>query len=100
MEKREIELILNDPKRFKELAHKAFKLADKNKNNVIERNELKDCLVEFAKLTGGPLPTDNDCEVAYKQLDKNKDGVINEEEFQFLTRQIMNTLLKLNKKAK
>jgi Ca2+-binding EF-hand superfamily protein len=63
------------------LAKLLFEKYDKNNNNYIEMNELKNLLQDTSKEIGIPFPTEEDVTQVMLDMDKNNDSKICLSEF-------------------
>ena len=64
-------------------ARELFDSYDSNKDGKIEKSELKLILNNISQKLGVPLPTDNDINEGFKQLDRNDNNLIEFDEFIF-----------------
>jgi len=64
-----------------ELAQKSFKKYDLDGNGVISREEFGGLMKDVFEKTGKPLPSDQETDAKFKEIDKNNSGDIDEVEF-------------------
>jgi Ca2+-binding EF-hand superfamily protein len=81
MAKEEILGILNDDAKFNQVAQAAFEQVDTDSSGLVSRSELKNSMAKVAAQAEIAPPQDEEVEAAMKQLDTNRDGSINLEEF-------------------
>merc|ERR1712096_318796 len=89
MEGIDVQAILNDEAKLKEVVKKAFEGVDEDGSGFIEEKELKIVMTQVATDLGIPEPSDDEVKDVLKELDTNKDGKISEEEFAVLIKQVM-----------
>ncbi len=80
---------LSKPGGFDEIAKNIFEAADKNKNGTIEKSELKSCLELVAGELGFPRPSFQQIDSIFNQLDLDKNGKIDFNEFQIYVKQVL-----------
>ncbi len=73
-------------------ARELFDSYDSNKDGKIEKSELKLILNNISQKLGVPLPTDNDINEGFKQLDRNDNNLIEFDEFIFFYEQVYEQL--------
>ena len=73
-------------------ARELFDSYDSNKDGKIEKSELKLILNNISEKLGIPLPTDNDINEGFKQLDRNDNNLIEFDEFIFFYEQVYEQL--------
>ena len=73
-------------------ARELFDSYDSNKDGKIEKSELKLILNNISQKLGVPLPTDNDINEGFKQLDRNDNNLIEFDEFIFFYEQVYDQL--------
>ena len=69
-------------------AREIFDSYDSNNDGKIEKSELKLILNNISKKLGLPLPTDNDINKGFKQLDKNNNNLLEFDEFIVFYKQV------------
>ena len=74
-------------------AKKVFDSFDKDHNGAISKKEIKPLLIAISKQLGLGFPTDKDIEEGFKQLDDNKDDVLQFNEFIPFYKQIYEHLI-------
>ena len=77
----------------KEVAKEVFDLFDTDKSGFIDKKELKPLLDKISKQLGLPSPDDKDIEDGLKQLDMNKDGKLQFNEFLPFYQQVYDQLM-------
>ena len=73
-------------------AREIFDSYDLNNDGKIEKSELKLILNNISKKLGLPLPTDNDINKGFKQLDKNNNNLLEFDEFIVFYKQVYDKL--------
>ena len=73
-------------------AREIFDSYDSNNDGKIEKSELKLILNNISKKLGLPLPTDNDINKGFKQLDKNNNNLLEFDEFIVFYKQVYDQL--------
>ena len=73
-------------------AREIFDSYDSNNDGKIEKSELKLILNNISKKLGLPLPTDNDINKGFKQLDKNNNNLLEFDEFFDFYKQVYDQL--------
>mmetsp|Transcript_24258 Transcript_24258/g.21535 ORF Transcript_24258/g.21535 Transcript_24258/m.21535 type:complete len:97 (-) Transcript_24258:64-354(-) len=77
----EIENILNDEAKLQETVDYVFNEADKDSNGGIDASEFAKNMKEVYENIGLPIPSDSDISKYMDELDTNKDGKLDKEEF-------------------
>ncbi len=85
-----IQELLKDPSKVDKICSDFFSSVDKNKNGVLEFREIKRILSKFAEDTDTAQHDDEEIRKAFNQLDTNKDGKINLDEFKNLFKIYLN----------
>ena len=75
-----------------QVARQIFDKFDKNKDGSVEKSELKPLLSTISKQSNLPDPTDEDIENGLKELDLNKNGKLEFEEFYPFYKQVYDSL--------
>ena len=75
-----------------QVARQIFDKFDKNKDGSVEKSELKPLLSTISKQLNLPDPTDEDIENGLKELDLNKNGKWEFEEFYPFYKQVYDSL--------
>jgi Ca2+-binding EF-hand superfamily protein len=75
-----------------QVARQIFDKFDKNKDGSVEKSELKPLLSTISKQLNLPDPTDEDIENGLKELDLNKNGKLEFEEFYPFYKQVYDSL--------
>jgi Ca2+-binding EF-hand superfamily protein len=73
-------------------AREIFDSYDSNNDGKIEKSELKLILNNISQKLGLPLPTDNDINIGFKQLDKNNNNLLEFDEFFDFYKQVYDQL--------
>ncbi len=73
-------------------ARQIFDRYDKNKDGSIEKSELKSLLTEISKKLNYPEPNDEDIENGLKELDLNKNGKLEFDEFYPFFKQVYDSI--------
>jgi len=73
-------------------ARQIFDRFDKNKDGSVEKSELKPLLSTISKQLNLPEPTDEDIENGLKELDLNKNGKLEFNEFYPFYKQVYDSL--------
>ena len=73
-------------------AREIFDSYDLNNDGKIEKSELKLILNNISQKLGLPLPTDNDINIGFKQLDKNNNNLLEFDEFFDFYKQVYDQL--------
>ena len=79
-------------KEASDVAKKIFDEYDKNKDNLLSKEELIPLLERVANSLDLPKPSDKDIEEGMKKLDLNKNGVLEFNEFFQFFRQVYHAL--------
>lgn len=89
-------IILMDPKKilqneelFKKFAKQVFDSFDKNLSGEIDKKELGNALINFAKESGTTIPDDEIIHETMKELDKNASLTLTIDEFETYVRTIL-----------
>lgn len=84
--------LLKDEKQLDLVIKNAFNSYDKNKNGLLDLDEVESILMTFSKQNNLPNPTRKESESVFQSLDLNKDGKIDYNEFKiFFTQFLKNT---------
>ena len=84
--------ILNNDKKFTEIAKVAFDSVDTDKSGTIDAEELEKVMVQIANDMGAEAPTKEDvCEVL-EHLDKDRSGKIDFNEFKVLIHDVLEAM--------
>jgi len=75
-----------------QVARQIFDKFDKNKDGSVEKSELKPLLSTISKQLNLPDPSDEDIENGLKELDLNKNGKLEFEEFYPFYKQVYDSL--------
>jgi Ca2+-binding EF-hand superfamily protein len=84
-----IQEILNDPAKLREVTKAAFDQIDVDNSRKIDRNELKRGLGLVAQEGGFPAPDDADIDRAMNSLDTDRSGFIEIAEFEVLIEELL-----------
>jgi len=76
--------ILDDEKKMKKLTIAAFNEIDNDGNGFLDRDELKEVMMQVAEESGKDVPTEEEVNEVLKELDADNDGQISVKEFQVL----------------
>ena len=80
----------------------AFDAIDTDKSGEIEKDELKETLIEIAKEIGIPVPSENDVLIVLYELDQDGDDKVNRDEFEYMLVKVLEkmaeTEMEINKK--
>ena len=71
----------NQIEEFREQCIQCFQKYGKNQTGVLEYTELKILLIDIAKESGTPIPTDEDVEKVFHDSDRDRDRKLSKEEF-------------------
>ena len=85
--------ILNNEKKFNEVARVAFDSVDTDKSGQIDGNELEKVMVQIATDMGAEPPTKEDVMEVLEHLDEDKSGKISFDEFKVLIRDVLEAML-------
>jgi Ca2+-binding EF-hand superfamily protein len=81
--------LLKDEKQLDLVIKNAFNTYDKNKNGLLDIDEVESILISFSKQNNIPNPTRKECEALFTSLDLNKDGKIDYKEFKIFFTQFL-----------
>ena len=84
--------ILRDSAKLSILSKSSFDAIDIDHSGWIEKDELLNCLLQTAKETKCPFPSEEEFEQIFSLIDRDKDGRVNSEEFEILVYQVLKTL--------
>lgn len=84
--------ILKDQEKIDQIAKPAFKSVDTNNSGLIEASELESLMKQISKDMGIPQPSKSDVDDVLKQLDKDKNGKIDYNEFKVLIVDILKSM--------
>eukprot|EP00330_Aristerostoma_sp_ATCC50986_P001789 CAMPEP_0114587996 /NCGR_PEP_ID=MMETSP0125-20121206/10815_1 /TAXON_ID=485358 ORGANISM="Aristerostoma sp., Strain ATCC 50986" /NCGR_SAMPLE_ID=MMETSP0125 /ASSEMBLY_ACC=CAM_ASM_000245 /LENGTH=109 /DNA_ID=CAMNT_0001784183 /DNA_START=59 /DNA_END=388 /DNA_ORIENTATION=+ len=76
-----IETVLKDEKLLNETATKIFHQFDRDENKVLDRKEVDKLYDMMSRELKVPKPTAEEIDKVYDEMDKNKDGLIQQDEF-------------------
>ena len=85
--------ILSNEKKFNEVAKVAFDSADTDKSGQIDASELEHVCNQMASDNGFDPPTKEDVFSLLKDLDKDKSGKLNYDEFKVFIKSILTLML-------
>jgi len=85
--------ILNDKNKFNIIAKSSFDLVDVDNSGYIDSIELKTVLSQLARDLGSDPPSDEDLQGILLQLDTDKSGRIEYNEFSVLIKDILECLV-------
>jgi Ca2+-binding EF-hand superfamily protein len=85
--------ILNNDKKFTEVAKVAFDSVDTDKSGQIDGNELEKVMVQIAADMGADPPSKEDVMEVLEHLDADKSGKIDFEEFKVLIKDVLEAML-------
>ena len=85
--------ILNNEKKFTEVAKVAFDSVDTDRSGQIDGNELEKVMVQIASDMGAEPPTKEDVMEVMEHLDEDKSGKIDFDEFKVLIRDVLEAML-------
>eukprot|EP00419_Tripos_fusus_P089988 CAMPEP_0172862502 /NCGR_PEP_ID=MMETSP1075-20121228/74430_1 /TAXON_ID=2916 /ORGANISM="Ceratium fusus, Strain PA161109" /LENGTH=97 /DNA_ID=CAMNT_0013710853 /DNA_START=30 /DNA_END=323 /DNA_ORIENTATION=- len=85
----QIDAILNDKDALREVALAAFDAVDTDGSGAIDAKELKTVMETVAKDMGADQPSDDDVDEVFKELDTDKTGKINVDQFTILIKQVL-----------
>ena len=84
------------------MTNMAFDAIDTDKSGEIEKDELKETLIEIAKEIGIPVPSENDVLIVLYELDQDGDDKVNRDEFEYMLVKVLEkmaeTEMEINKK--
>jgi Ca2+-binding EF-hand superfamily protein len=85
--------ILNNDKKFTEIARIAFDSVDTDKSGTIDAQELEKVMVQIATDMGAEPPTKEDVLEVLQHLDADNSGKIDFNEFKVLIRDVLEAML-------
>ncbi len=85
--------ILNNEKKFTEVAKVAFDSVDSDRSGQIDGTELEKVMVQIASDMGADPPSKEDVLEVMDHLDSDKSGKIDFEEFKVLIRDVLEAML-------
>lgn len=85
----QLDQILSDDTKFDKAAKAVFEGVDSDKSGSISKAELGNAMVSFTRETGLNPPTDADVEKAFTQLDLDRSGSIDFNEFKVYMRRLL-----------
>ena len=85
--------ILNNEKKFTEVARVAFDSVDTDKSGQIDAVELEKVMVQIANDMGADPPSKDDVMEVLEHLDEDKSGKIDFDEFKVLIRDVLEAML-------
>jgi Ca2+-binding EF-hand superfamily protein len=85
--------ILNNEKKFTEVAKVAFDSVDSDRSGQIDGSELEKVMVQIACDMGADPPSKEDVLEVMEHLDSDKSGKIDFEEFKVLIRDVLEAML-------
>ena len=91
-----IKEILNNDKKFNEVAKVAFDSVDTDHSGEIDGTELEKVMVQIALDMGADPPTKEDVLEVLEHLDEDKSGKIDFDEFKVLIRDVLEAMLEDN----
>ena len=90
---RAIKNIMNNDKKFDEIAKISFDIVDTDKSGEIDGDELEKIMVQIASDMGADPPTKEDIKEVLEHLDEDKSGKIDFVEFKVLIRDVLEAML-------
>ena len=93
--KEELVSKVNDDFFITQVAQKYFQFYDKNRNNNIEKKELKKIMSDIAKTFYGCEPEKDAIETQFKNLDKDNNNSIDFNEFKTFIKNYIKMLIEL-----
>ena len=84
---------INNAATFEPIAKEAFDAADKNHNGTIDKKELELCMKEVAQGLGMSPPNQNAVEKEFRNLDLDKNGTIDFNEFKKFVKKSMQKII-------
>lgn len=90
---KQIRDILNNEKKFNDVAKVAFDSVDTDKSGQIDANELEKVMVQIANDMGAEPPTKEDVLEVLEHLDEDRSGKIDFDEFKVLIRDVLEAML-------
>ena len=88
-----IDNIINEDELLKEITKIAFNSVNKNENGAIDIKELDKIMTQISYELGAEPPTKEDVKDILQHLDSDRSGVIEEDEFQKLIKNILTALV-------
>ena len=88
-----IDNIINEDELLKEITKIAFNSVNKNENGAIDIKELDKIMTQISYELGAEPPTKEDVKEILQNLDSDHSGVIEEDEFQKLIKNILTALV-------
>ena len=88
-----IKSIVENEAALNQIADRAFKNVDKDKNNSIDEIELEKIMAQISNDMGAEPPTKEDVKEVLDSLDTDRNGTINFDEFKELIKDILNALI-------
>ena len=85
--------ILNNEKKFNDVAKVAFESVDSDKSGQIDADELEKVMVQIAIDMGAEPPSKDDVMEVMEHLDTDKSGKIDFDEFKTLIRDVLEAML-------
>lgn len=85
--------ILNNGKKFDEVAKVAFDSVDTDKSGTIDAGELEKVMIQIASDMGADPPTKEDVNEVLEHLDTDHSGKIDFNEFKILIRDVLEAML-------
>jgi Ca2+-binding EF-hand superfamily protein len=85
--------ILNNEKKFNDVARVAFDSVDSDKSGQIDANELEKVMIQIAADMGADPPSKEDVMEVLEHLDADKSGKIDFEEFKVLIKDVLEAML-------
>lgn len=91
--RKDIEAILNDQTQLNRLVYVAMKTIDANDSGSLDMSELGNIMRQVALDVGENIPSNSDIKEVFEELDRNKDGLIDFEEFKELIIRVLLNIL-------
>jgi Ca2+-binding EF-hand superfamily protein len=88
-----IQDILNNEKKFTEVAKVAFDSVDTDKSGQIDAQELEKVMSQIASDMGADAPTKEDVNEVLQHLDADNSGKISFDEFKVLIRDVLEAMI-------
>ncbi len=85
---------LSNPKSINSIAEDAFKIADKDNNGYIDKEEFELCMKNVSEFFGSWNQI-NKIDNEFERLDTNKNGIIDFEEFKNYVKEIIERILSI-----
>ena len=86
---------INSPPIFESIVSDIFKVADRDGNGTIDKEEFTICMNQVAEGFGIKKPSNTIIDETYKMYDKDKNGIIDYEEFKLYIKYILNKIIDL-----